>query len=116
MVELMVQIPDDLAQRLQPVQDRLTEIIEVGLREIARTQSGLHSEVIEFLASGPDPQTIINYRPSPEAQARVTALLNKNRTGILSSDEQAELDQYENLDYLMTLVKTQARRRQSLAL
>lgn len=114
MVELMVQIPDDLALRLQPVQDRLAEIIELGLREIGRTQFGLHSEVIEFLASGPDPQTIIDFRPSSEAQARVIELLHKNQAGTLSSDEQAELDQYENLDYLMTLVKAQARRRQSL--
>ncbi len=115
MVELTIQIPDDLALQLQPMQNRLPEIIELGLREITRSQTGLHSEVIEFLAGGPDPQAIINFRPSLEAQTRITELLTKNQSGALSSDEQAELDQYENLDYLMTLVKAQARRRLSLA-
>lgn len=114
MVELTIQIPNDLALRLQSVQDQLIEIIELGLREIAPARSGLHSEVIEFLASGPSLQAIINFRPSAEAQARVTELLTKNQAGGLSAAEQAELDQYENLDFLMTLVKIQARRRLSL--
>lgn len=32
MKDLTIQLPDDLAQRLKPVQDRLPEIIELGLR------------------------------------------------------------------------------------
>jgi hypothetical protein len=115
MTELTIQIPDDLALRLQPVQDRLIEIIELGLQKITQTQYGLHNEVTEFLASSPGPQAIVNFHPSAEAQARVTELLEKDQAGALSPDEQAELDQYENLDYIMTLVKAQARRRLSLA-
>ena len=111
MVELTIQIPDELAQRLQPMQNRLAEVIELGLREMAQTQRGVPGEVIEFLASGPSPRAIIDFRPSAEAQARVSELLNKNQTGTLTPAEQAELDQYESLDYIMTLVKAQARRR-----
>lgn len=109
MAELTIQIPDNLALRLQPMRDRLIEIIELGLREITDAQYGLHNEVIEFLASGPPPKAIIDFRPSAEAQARVTELLNKNRAGTLSPDEQVEFGQYENLDYIMTLVKARAR-------
>jgi hypothetical protein len=115
MTELTIQIPDDLAMRLQPVQDRLIEIIEFGLQKVTHAQYGLHNEVTEFLASSPSPRAIINFRPSAEAQTRVTELLNKNQDGTLSPDEQAELDQYENLDYIMTLVKAQAHRRLALA-
>jgi len=32
MIDLTIQLPDDLARRLKPVQDRLPEIIELGLR------------------------------------------------------------------------------------
>jgi hypothetical protein len=113
MTELTIRIPDELALRLQPVQDRLVEIIELGLQKITQAQYGLHNEVTEFLASSPGPQAIVDFRPSAEAQARVTELLEKNQAGTLSPDEQAELDQYENLDYIMTLVKAQARRRLS---
>lgn len=109
MVEMTIQVPDELASRLQPVQDRLVEIIELGLREIEPARHKLHNEVIEFLASGPSPQAIVHFRPSPQAQARVTELLEKNRAGALTPDEEAELDQYEELDYFMTLVKAQAR-------
>ena len=109
MVKVTVQIPPKLALWLQPVQDRLVEIIELGLRAITPAQYGLHSEVIEFLACGPTSQDIIAFRPSVEAQARVTELLDKNRTGTLTPAEQAELDQYERLDYLITLVKARAR-------
>lgn len=115
MAELTIQIPDDLAQQLQPVQDRLVEIIEIGLHEITTTHYGLHDEVIEFLASGPKPEAIVAFQPSNEAQRRVMELLDKNQASILSPDEQVELDQYENLDFIMTLVKAQARKRLSFA-
>jgi hypothetical protein len=111
MIELTVQISNELALRLQPVQDRLAEIIELGLREIAPAQYALHSEIIEFLASGPTPQAIIAFRPSVKALDQVTDLLDKNRSGTLTPVEQAELDRYEHLDYLMTLVKARARQR-----
>ncbi len=109
MIELTVHVPNELALRLQPVQDRLAEIIELGLREITPAQYDLHSEVIEFLASGPTPQAIVAFRPSVQAQDRVTNLLDKTRGATLTPAEQAELDRYEHLDYLMTLVKARAR-------
>lgn len=109
MVEMTIQLPNELASRLQPVQDRLVEIIELGLREIEPAQHKLHNEVIEFLASGPSPQAIMHFRPSTEAQTRVAELLDKNRAGTLTPAEEAELDQYERLDYFMTLVKARAR-------
>lgn len=109
MVEMTVQMPPQLALRLRPIQNRLVEIIELGLRAITPAQYGLHSEVIEFLASGPTLQAIVAFRPSAKAQARVTELLDKNQAGTLMSAEQSELDRYEHLDYLMTLVKARAR-------
>ena len=110
MAELTIEVPDDLAMQLKPMQDRLIEIIELGLRDIQQTHYGLYQEVVEFLASSPSPGAMLAFHPSPEAQARVAELLDKNKTGILSSEEQAELDHYEHLDFMMTLVKAQARK------
>lgn len=109
MIKVTIQVPDELASRLEPVQDRLIEVIELGLREIESAQYELHDEVIEFLASGPSPEAIVSFRPSEEAQARVAELLERNRKGALPPAEESELDQYEDLDYLMTLVKARAR-------
>ena len=109
MIELTIQIPDELARRLQPVQDRLAEIIELGLWELTPVQHRFSSEVVEFLARGPSSQVIVDFRPSLELQARVSKLLDKNQVGTLTPAERAELDQYEHLDYLMTLMKARAR-------
>ena len=109
MVELTIKIPEELAFRLEPVRDRLLEIMELGLREISPAQYGLYNEIIDFLASGPKPQHIIDFQPSENVTVRVTELLNKNRANTLTPAESAELDQYETLDYLMTLVKARAR-------
>ena len=35
MVTIAVELPDDLARQLLPLQDRLPEIIELGLRQLA---------------------------------------------------------------------------------
>ncbi|MBX3055157.1 MAG: hypothetical protein KF770_01675 [Anaerolineae bacterium] len=67
-------------------------------------------DVIDFLAKEPKPDEIAAIQASPVLQARIADLLAKNRTGTLSSQEAAELDRYEQLDYLMTLVKARARR------
>ncbi len=36
MITIPVQLPKDLAERVRPVQDRLPEIIELGLRQLRR--------------------------------------------------------------------------------
>lgn len=36
MITIRVQLPEDLAERVRPVQDRLPEIIELGLRQWRR--------------------------------------------------------------------------------
>jgi hypothetical protein len=62
------------------------------------------------LARGPSPEEIVRFRPSEQVAERLTSLLEKNRTGRLTQSEQAELDQYEMLDYLMIRLKARARR------
>ena len=45
---------------------------------------------------------------SEEAQARLSVLLDKNRSGELNAGEVAELDLYEQLDQTMRMLKLQA--------
>jgi hypothetical protein len=109
MVQMTIAVPDNLAEHLMSVRDRLPEILELGLRQLTTIQG--YSEVIEFLASGPTPQALVEYHPSPKVQERVRELLEKNRANSLTTSEQSELDQYESLDLFMTLVKARARQR-----
>ena len=109
MMQLTIEVPNELGQRLKPLRDRWVEILELGLRQIAPAGYSLHQEVIEFLARGPSPEEIIAFKPSEEAVERVNELLDRNRAGTLTSEERAELEQYKNLDILISLVKARAR-------
>ena len=110
MAHLTIEIPDDLAPRLESVKDRLGDILRSGYQavmreEIGKDSPGLHEEVIDFLASGPSPEEIIAFKPSPKSAERISMLLDKNRQMTLSPNEKAELDQVEAVDYFMIRVK-----------
>lgn len=68
-----------------------------------------HDEIIDFIASGTTSQTVVAFRPSSEAKARVDELIDRKRAGKLVSDEAAELEDYLELEHLMRLAKAKAR-------
>jgi hypothetical protein len=71
----------------------------------------IFDEVLEFLASAPTQAQIIAFHPSPQMQQRVSELLEKNRQGILSSEEHAELDEFTRLEHFMRMLKIKARQK-----
>jgi len=109
MSAITVQIPDDLAERLQGREQQLAQILELGLRELSAEQgfSGA-ATLLELLATLPNPKEILDLRPSPELQKRITELLDKNRTGSLTASEEAEWDRYEYLEHLVRIAKASA--------
>ena len=58
---------------------------------------------LEFLARLPTPEEIIALRPSQTLQARISALLEKNRTEGLTLAEEQEWEQYQYLEHLERL-------------
>jgi predicted transcriptional regulator len=107
-VALTIQVPDDLSQRLQEVQDRLPEIIERGLREVQNESLAIthdEQEIIAILTSQPSPDEILAIRASPELQSRVSELLARSKDGPLSTEENAELDRYLFLEHLVRMAK-----------
>jgi hypothetical protein len=71
----------------------------------------LLDEVLDFLASTPTPEQIIAFRPSDRMQARVRELLERNRNGLLSSEESAELDEISRLNHFVSMLKIRARQK-----
>lgn len=112
MVQITIDIPDDLAQRLQQFQTQLPQVLELGLQEFQSQQR--HSnfldeqDIISLLASQPTPEQILAIRPTPEFQVRVSDLLDQSKSGILSAKEEAELERYLTLEHLVRLAKTHA--------
>ncbi|WP_354634617.1 hypothetical protein [Planktothricoides raciborskii] len=122
MAELTIQVSDELAKRLQPLQNRLPELLtwlvdsipsstkieSLPTVERLTTPPPAYTEVIDFLISRPTPREIIAFKVSAEAQNRLREVLEKNRQGTLHETEVAELDLYEQCDRLMTLLKAKA--------
>ena len=61
-------------------------------------------EIVEFIASS-SPQNVIAFRPSEEAQARVTDLIFREKTEGLLEEERSELDHHMQIEHLMRLAK-----------
>jgi hypothetical protein len=84
------------------------EKVVFGDCRMAVTQFTAHDEVFEFLTSTPTPEQIIAFRPSEATQERVRYLLDQNRSGILTPEERAELDEFSQVEHFMRMLKAKA--------
>jgi len=109
MIEMTMRVPDDLAPKLQRMTAWLPTALELWLTGFKSPAAQAASEVIEFLAEGASAAQVAEYKVSEHTQARLQRLLTLNQAGLLSSDEQAELDEFETLDHHLILLKAQAR-------
>ncbi|NDJ76354.1 MAG: hypothetical protein GYB65_08845 [Chloroflexi bacterium] len=64
--------------------------------------------VTDFLATTPSIEEIIAYRLPDNIQQRAHFLLEKNRGEGLTPAERAEMDEFSQIDHIMTLVKAKA--------
>jgi hypothetical protein len=76
---------------------------------MAATQTPIYQEVFTFLVSSPTPEQIIAFRPSEATQARIQALLAANKESHLTAEEQVELDEYEQVEHFVRMLKIHAR-------
>jgi hypothetical protein len=106
-MQLTIEIPDQLARKLEPEREHLAEIIARGLHRTWSAGSALRREVISFLAHQPSGEEIIAFRPSEQAAERVEELLARNRDGALTPTEEAELDEICELDRFVALLKAE---------
>ncbi|QSJ19753.1 hypothetical protein JYQ62_14190 [Nostoc sp. UHCC 0702] len=120
MPQLTIEISDELAQRLEPFQNQLSELVTrlITTNLLGDTASNvvpnstqpspIYLEVLDFLVTRPTYEQILAFKVSERSQAQLQTLLEKNREGNLSSFETAELNLYEQLDALMTMLKVRA--------
>ena len=73
----------------------------------------VYEEIVDFIAGGSTPRDVAAWSPSEQARERVSLLLDGQKAGTLSPDEQDELSHYLQLEHLMRLAKAPARGRQS---
>lgn len=66
-------------------------------------------EVADFLAGQPTREELLDYRPSSQAQLRYEVLLKAARDGQLSHEEAAEMQQFEQAEILIRMIKARLR-------
>jgi hypothetical protein len=111
MVEITMQVPDNLAQRLQPMHDWLPTVLELSLVGFKTAAVQTASEIIEFLGRGPSPNEVMAYHLSDRAQERLRRLLAIEEAGLAWEDEQTELDEIGQIEHIVVLLKAQAQKK-----
>lgn len=105
MVDMTFQIPDELAERLQPIGPWLPTVIELGLLGFRTRATAAASEVVDFLSTNPTPQAVLSYHVPDDTQLRLRRLLALNSEGLLSEEEQRELNELAQLEHVLVMLK-----------
>jgi hypothetical protein len=108
MVQMTIEVPEALAERLAAVRERLPEVLEHGLDTLSPLPNEVYRGLLDFLTSNPSPEAVLNFRPTPQMQERISALLEKNRITQLTPAEAAELDEYERINRFVRKFKIRA--------
>jgi hypothetical protein len=107
MVQMTMQVSDKLAKRTQPMGRWLPTIIEISLIGFKTLATIAAAEVIYFLSTNPSPQDLLKYHISEQSQQRLQRLLVLNEAGILSQTEQLELDELQQIEHIIIMLKAQ---------
>jgi predicted transcriptional regulator len=93
-MQITIEVPDRLGEKLQQLGDRLpealvriaSEVADRALQELSNETTEYQDErqIVELLASQPSPKVVLAIRPSPALQARMSELLTQNKSGTLT--------------------------------
>lgn len=112
-MQITIEVPDRLGEQLQQLGDRLPEALIHALQELTATETTLYQDdrqIVELLASQPSPEIVLAIRPTSALQARMSELLEQNKSGTLTRSEEVELDRYLLLEHWVQLAKSHAYR------
>ena len=109
MAKITLEIPDDLVERLGEnpsdwLRDRLPQLLEFEPQQ-SILPAHIYRYILDFIASNPTPREIAEFRPSVSMQERLRSLLDLAQAGDLTPSEQAKLDEYEQIEHLVILLK-----------
>jgi hypothetical protein len=107
MVQMTMQVPNELARRLQPIRYWLPIILELSLVGFKTPATETAAEIIRFLSKNPSPQEVFNHQVSKWAQERLRRLLVLNEAGLLGEIEQLEMDELQQIEHIMIMLKAQ---------
>jgi hypothetical protein len=109
-MQVTIDLPEKLARQVDAEGQHLAELLARALRPKPKETSVLRREVCAFFARGPKPSDIVAFRPSEVASDRMRELLRRSKEGALTPAEESEMDEIEEIDNLVSLIKAEARK------
>lgn len=104
MATITIEVPDEWSEQLTRLGDRLPELLRQCLQRPV-LPANVYRYILDFLTSQPTPEQIQSFRPTPEMQERLQALVAQSKNGSLTPDERSELDEYERIEHLIVMLK-----------
>ena len=104
---ITLDVPDELAEQLADMRERLPELLALSLQQPA-VPASVYRDILTFLASNPTPEQLAAFGPRLEVRQRLQTFLERNQAGSLTPAEDAELDELERIEHVMVMLKTGA--------
>jgi hypothetical protein len=104
MTTITIEVPDELAPRLEQIRDRLPELLALSLQQ-PPAPAALYRAILGFLAGSPSPTELAAFGPPAEVAERVRLLVAREQAGQATAAEQAELDEFERIEHLIVMLK-----------
>lgn len=108
MVHMTLEVPDALAERIQPIGQWLPTVLELSLVGFQTRAAATATEVVRFLSQEPTARQVRAFHASERSQERLRRLLALNDAGLLSEEEHRELDELEKIEHILIMLKAQA--------
>ena len=74
-----------------------------------KTQGMAYDEFIQLIAQGGGPEAVVAFRPSETVQKHAYDLLDRQRAGTITAEEERELGHFLELEHLVRMAKIRAR-------
>ena len=81
--------------------------LELSLIRFKTLATMAASEIVDFLLQNPSADEVLNFHLSDEAQNRLQRLLALVGEGLLSEAEEKELDELEQLEHVLVMLKAE---------
>ena len=107
MAQITMHVPEELANKLEPIQVWLPAILEISLVGCKTLAAAAATEAIQFFSTNPTPQQVLDFHVSERAQRRLRRLLALNAAGVLGKAGQLELDELQQLEHVIIMLKAE---------
>jgi hypothetical protein len=112
MTRITVDLPDNLLGEITEgsttegiLEARLPELLRLGLMA-GNSSTDIYKYVLDFIVTNPSHDEVMKFKPTTAMQARLKALLAKSAAKQLSLAEEQELNEYEQIEHLIVMLKS----------